>query len=80
MGSLPVPSLATPRSLTTTATPCVGEQQRVLAAEPAPGAGHDRDASLEFNHHIPSYAMPGTHGTGVRPPRAPVNSTTVPRR
>ena len=27
-----------------------GEQQRVLVAEPAPGAGHDRDAPLEFNH------------------------------
>ena len=30
-----------------------GEQQRMLAAEPPPGAGHDRDAPLEFNHDAP---------------------------
>ena len=48
--SLPSPSLAPPRSLTTTLAPSFREEQCVLATDAAPCTGDDRNASFERSH------------------------------
>src|SRR5262249_13200355 len=48
-----------------------GQRQRVLAADPAPGAGDDRDLSREIRHAQPSLDSPavteGPHPWGIDP-------------
>ena len=74
IASAPSPSSDAPRSLTTMLAPSLRERERVLAADPAPGAGDDRDLAVEETHQSRSIevAVPSP------PPQHIVTSPSVP--